>query len=241
VKKLKKKKTTTKEIIGAKSNMMQGTEETIGAVERKITGLLIIGLPVAMVIALAAGIPDSGNLLWFKIYALFLGCYSLWIFGYEYYVFHRLHELKSRPIDTLLVAGISISLLQFSKKADDFLVCLGSLASFSLFLVLWEVYTMYKGYRLYFGRPLTKKESCIAHWKEYRYWLILDGSLLLSITAAWHYHEYLERTVSADSVLYLIVLFGFVVGIINIYRYAILAARIRQLLCSESQVSENIA
>jgi hypothetical protein len=86
--------------------------------DRDLTTLITLGVPVGIVVALFLEIRGPHFNVWaLTAYTAFLGTYLCWIFGYEYALFEDLHRLKSRPADTLLVAGAFGGILQVSRTA----------------------------------------------------------------------------------------------------------------------------
>lgn len=215
--------------------------------DRDLTILITLGIPVGIVVALFLEIRGPHFSVWaLTAYTAFLGTYLCWIFGYEYALFADLHSLKSRPADTLLVAAAFGGILQVSRTAgavDKSLLWLGAFLSV---LVIWEAYTMLCGYDRYFGmrsagahftildlarRPATGEMSAdrVSHWHEYRYWILLDGTLFLIVGAAWAASNHLLKVMSPGQINLSIAAIGCTIGVVNTLRHKVLVRRIRAL------------
>ncbi len=153
--------------------------------------------------------------------------YHGYVLGYEYYLFPALHRNKERPVDTLLVAAMFASLYQFNEQVPNLSHCVLSLISFLALLIVWEIYTISRGYSAYF-RAAMRLPGLAAHWREYKCWLVLDTILLLGLGAGWLLRDQLIRVATPVQILSAGAFAGLVVGIVNVRRYQIIHKRIRQ-------------
>jgi hypothetical protein len=203
--------------------------------DRQLADFIILGVPAAVLIALLFEIAGPPDLLVLRCYAFFLACYHTWVLGNEYSVFSSLHHSKSRPFDTLLVAGMFVSIYQFSKTAPKLSSCVAWLIMFLFFLVLWEIYTLRAGSKYFNDEVSIPARS--PHRREYRYWLLLDGLLLVVFAAAWLVREQIEATFGAIMIRSLGAYVGFLIGLVNVARYRFLTVRIRKIAAEQLQVA----
>lgn len=193
----------------------------------RLTDLIVLMIPVVTLVALLFRIEGPTNLIVVRAYALFLVSYHAYVLGYEYYLFPALHRNKVRPVDTLLISGMFASLYQFNEQAPDLSRCILALLSFLALLITWEIYTISRGYSGYFQAvpPLPERS---AHWREYKYWLVLDISLLLALGAGWLLRHHLMRVATPVQILSAGALVGLAVGAVNVYRYQVIHRRTRR-------------
>lgn len=179
--------------------------------------------------------PDRSWIFVRQLYGIFLFGYCTWILWHEYTAFATLHGFKSPVLDTLLIAGVAVSLRSFI-LSGDLVEALWSLDAFLVCVCVWEIYTMKSGFRRYFMRSraasnaqpwlrlmaiplLPLKVPTWTHWNEYRYWLVLDLTALIVLSGmilvcSPYKGPELDRLPGAPLMLILTV-----IGLINIYRY----------------------
>lgn len=214
--------------------------------DRDLAALLILGVPAAVVVALVFDIrgPQT-EIMALTGYAGFLGAYLGWIFAYEYAVCWELHDLKSRPLDTLTVAAVFGSVLQLSRTAGVLSSTFLWFAVLAATLVCWELYTMLAGHRKYFLRAgvfsalgvadlAIHNETAatvlqrLSHWREYRYWVVLDGILFVFAVIGWTISGRIEAGIPLRYITVAIAAIGAAIGLVNVVRYCILTNRLRE-------------
>jgi hypothetical protein len=214
---------------------------------RDLTTLITIGIPIAIVVALFMEIRGPQFDVWMlTLYTAFVGTYLCWIFAYEYVLFGDLHSLKSRPLDTLLVPALFGCILQASRTAGAVDKTLFWFSLALSIIVIWEAYTMVCGYDRYFGMrsvgahfmtidlarlSVSDEVSAdrVAHWREYRYWILLDTTLCMILGGAWAASDHLLKVISTGRINLVLAAFGCTVGVINTVRHIVLVRRIRVL------------
>ena len=172
-------------------------------------------------------------------YCLFLAIYLAWIFGIEYIIFSDLHSLKNKPLDTINVALIFASTYRMSKLSNsinDFLVWL---IIFISVLIIWELHTVVCGYQKYFKqsslydrcslREFLRQEKYsrdhpdrTKHLMEYRYWFILDSTLLVIVVVTYITQSHIIRIIGELGLTISVVSVGVIVGVVNHIRYRIM-------------------
>ena len=208
--------------IGQTTGVFVGTSQ---AWLQRLPDLVVLLIPATVFLALLFTFTGTLGSILIRAYALFLVCYHGYVLGYEYVMFPSLHREKTRPLDTLLVAGIFIALYQFGRNATNISRALISLISFLVLLVVWEIYTMRRGYHRYFMVAVSSQNRA-AHWAEYHYWLFLDTMLIVILGSAWLMLDPLVYVIRPAQVLSIGAAVGFTIGTVNIIRYEIIKKRI---------------
>lgn len=212
--------------------------------ENQLTALPVLVVPVVVIVALFFGIRGPEAHVWaITLWTTFLGVYLGWVMAFEYIQFAELHRLKARSVDSLLVGFIFIAIWQASRNATNIRHCFIWLTVVLAMLVLWELYTMWKGYSVHFNMSLAPRagwfrryqfapihsapSSAVRHWKEYRYWVILDGVLIGIASVFWAFTGGLTDIFSPSAAGLIAAVTGTIVGIVNVLRYRVVLRNYR--------------
>jgi hypothetical protein len=178
------------------------------------------------------------------MYGLFLASYLYYVLFCEYAYFPAVHLRKSPALDWLIVGFIFASIRLFNLCADptDLRHAIWWLDFFLASLCSWEIYTMCRcGYFTTEGRfwlpwckllrePLFpfQSPSETSHRDEYRYWLLLDGTLFVVISLTLFLFPTLP-IIHPEIVMWTVTVAGTAIGLINIFRYRVVLRRTRRL------------
>jgi hypothetical protein len=203
-----------------------------------------LGVPALAIGALFFGIRGPDAHIWaITLWTTFLGVYLGWVMAFEYLEFAELHRLKARSVDSLLVGFIFIAIWQANRNAANIQHCFIWLTVVFVMLVLWELYTMWKGYSAHFNMSLvpsaswarryrfvpirSASSSTVRHWEEYRYWVILDGALIAIAGIFWGLTGGLTSVLSASVAGLIAAVTGTTVGVVNVLRYRVVLRNYR--------------
>lgn len=212
--------------------------------ENQMTALPVLIVPAIAIVALFFGIRGPEPYVWaITLWTTFLGVYLGWVMAFEYLQFTELHRLKSRAVDSLLVGFIFIAIWQANRNATNIQHCFIWLTVVLATLVLWELYTMWKGYSAHFNMSLVQpggwfqwfrvapihaaSSSSVRHWQEYRYWVILDGVLIVVACTFWALTGGLKGIFSANAAGLIAAVTGTMVGVVNVLRYRVVLRNYR--------------